>query len=54
MIEPSRTVAARLNTLIKESSPSLVPRARYGMLAYSLGAAVLCFLRSGQMSKSAT
>src|SRR3989449_11104354 len=46
MREPDRTMAKRLHTIIKESSPALTPRLWYGMPAYAKDDKVVCHFQS--------
>lgn len=44
--EPWRTIAQRLDALIRSAAPELVPRLWYGMPAYAKDGKVVCFFRS--------
>lgn len=46
MPEPWRTIAQRLDALIRSAAPELVPRLWYGMPAYAKDGKVVCFFRS--------
>ncbi len=52
MREPDRTMAKRLHTIIKESSPALSPRLWYGMPAYAKDGKVVCFFQTAQKFKT--
>jgi len=52
MPEPYRAMGERIHTIIKESAPSLSPRAWYGMPAYAKDGNVVCFFQSAQKFKS--
>jgi uncharacterized protein YdhG (YjbR/CyaY superfamily) len=52
MSEPDRTMAKRVHTIIKASSPDLVPRLWYGMPAYSKDGNVICFFQPGEKFKT--
>src|SRR2546428_9586674 len=52
MREPDRTMAKRLHTIIKESSPALTPRLWYGMPAYAKDDKVLCHFQSAAKFKT--
>lgn len=46
MPEPERAVATRLHEIIKTHAPTLTPKTWYGMPAYALDGAVVCFYQS--------
>jgi uncharacterized protein YdhG (YjbR/CyaY superfamily) len=49
MQEPDRSMAARLNEIIKASAPDLIPKTWYGMPAYANSdGKVVCFFQSAQ------
>src|SRR5256885_16907767 len=52
MREPDRTLAKRLHTIIRESSPALSPRLWYGMPAYAKDDKVVCFFQAAQKFKT--
>jgi uncharacterized protein YdhG (YjbR/CyaY superfamily) len=52
MREPDRTMAKRLHTIIKESSPALTPRLWYGMPAYAKDDKVVCFFQTAAKFKT--
>src|SRR5438552_19010438 len=52
MREPDRTMAKRLHTIIRESSPALSPRLWYGMPAYAKDDKVVCFFQAAQKFKT--
>lgn len=52
MPEPDRTMARRVDAVIKASVPGLTPRTFYGMPAYAKDGKVVCFFQSGQKYKS--
>jgi hypothetical protein len=52
MREPDRTMAKRLHTIIKESSPGLTPRLWYGMPAYAKDDKVVCFFQAAAKFKT--
>jgi|SRR3989454_7775724 len=52
MREPDRTMAKRLHTIIRESSPALSPRLWYGMPAYAKDGKVVCFFQAAQKFKT--
>ncbi len=43
--EPWRSIAERLDALIRSAAPELVPRLWYGMPAYAKDGKVVCFFR---------
>lgn len=52
MPEPDRSLAKRIHTLIKESTPSLSPKTWYGMPAYANGEGkVVCFFQNASKFK---
>ena len=52
MREPDRTMAKRLDAIIRESAPGLTPRLWYGMPAYAKDDKVVCFFQSGAKFKT--
>jgi uncharacterized protein YdhG (YjbR/CyaY superfamily) len=48
MLEPERSMAARLHEIIKATAPDLSPKTWYGMPAYARDGKVVCFFQSGQ------
>src|SRR5207249_8898450 len=52
MREPDRSMAKRLHTIIRESSPALSPRLWYGMPAYSKDDKVVCFFQAAAKFKT--
>src|SRR6266568_2741369 len=52
MREPDRTMAKRLHTIIRESSPALSPRLWYGMPAYAKDDKVVCFFQAAAKFKT--
>ena len=52
MPEPDRSIARRLNAVIKASAPNLSPKTWYGMPAYAKDGRIVCFFQSGQKFKS--
>ena len=52
MLEPDRTMATRLHTIIKASAPALTPRLWYGMPAYAKEGKVICFFQDAQKFKT--
>lgn len=52
MPEPVRTMAERLHTIIKASSPAISPRTWYGMPAYAKDGKVVCFFQSPHKFKT--
>jgi uncharacterized protein YdhG (YjbR/CyaY superfamily) len=51
MPEPDRSIAERLDAIIKASAPTLSPRTWYGMPAYAKDDNVVCFFQSAQKFK---
>ena len=47
MVEPDRSIAERIHTIVTTSAPDLAPRLWYGQPAYARQGKVLCFFRSG-------
>jgi uncharacterized protein YdhG (YjbR/CyaY superfamily) len=47
-----RTMAKRLDAIVKASAPSLSPRTWYGMPAYAKDGKILCFFQSAEKFKS--
>ncbi len=52
MREPDRTMAKRIHTIIKETTPALTPRLWYGMPAYSKDGKVVCFFQGAGKFKT--
>ncbi|HEX5182909.1 MAG TPA: DUF1801 domain-containing protein [Allosphingosinicella sp.] len=52
LAEPDRTMAERLDALIKEHAPQLAPRTWYGMPAYTSDGQVLCYFQSASKFKA--
>ena len=52
MREPDRTMAKRIHTIIRESSPALSPRLWYGMPAYAKDDKVVCFFQAAAKFKT--
>jgi uncharacterized protein YdhG (YjbR/CyaY superfamily) len=52
MQESGRSVANRLNAIIKGSAPALLPKTWYEMPAYTKDDKVVCFFQSSQKFKS--
>src|SRR3989454_2155286 len=52
MREPDRSMAKRLHTIIRESSPALSPRLWYGMPAYAKDDKVVCFFQAAAKFKT--
>jgi uncharacterized protein YdhG (YjbR/CyaY superfamily) len=52
LLEPDRSMAMRLHTLIKAEAPVLAPRLWYGMPAYAKDGKVVCFFQSAQKFKT--
>ena len=52
MREPDRTMAKRLHTIIRASSPTLTPRLWYGMPAYAKDDKVVCFFQPATKFKT--
>jgi hypothetical protein len=52
MPEPDRSMAERLDAIIKTSAPGLAPRTWYGMPAYSKDDKIVCFFQSADKFKS--
>src|SRR6266699_4919722 len=50
--EPDRSMAKRLHTIIRESSPALSPRLWYGMPAYAKDDKVVCFFQAAAKFKT--
>lgn len=50
--EPDRTIAERLDAIIKANAPTLAPKLWYGMPAYAKDGKVVCFFQSAQKFKS--
>jgi uncharacterized protein YdhG (YjbR/CyaY superfamily) len=48
MTEPDRSMAERLNAIIKENAPDLSPKTWYGMPAYAKDGKIVCFFQSAQ------
>ena len=48
MSESDRSLAQRLDAIVKASAPSLSPRTWYGMPAYARDGKVVCFFQSAQ------
>jgi hypothetical protein len=45
MPEPDRSIVGRLHALIVEASPTLLPKLWYGMPAYAVDGAIICFVQ---------
>ena len=52
MLEPDRTMATRLHTIINASAPALTPRLWYGMPAYAKDGKVICFFQDAEKFKT--
>jgi uncharacterized protein YdhG (YjbR/CyaY superfamily) len=52
MQEPDRSMAKRLDAIIKASAPALSPKLWYGMPAYARDGKIVCFFQSGQKFKT--
>jgi len=52
MPEPDRTMGKRLHTIIKASTPALLPRLWYGMPAYAKDGKIVCFFQAAQKFKT--
>src|SRR5207249_5608023 len=52
MRERDRTMAKRIHTIIRESSPALSPRLWYGMPAYAKDDKVVCFFQAAAKFKT--
>src|SRR6266567_3176833 len=52
MREPDRSMAKRLHTIIRESSPALSPRLWYDMPAYAKDDKVVCFFQAAAKFKT--
>lgn len=52
MVEPDRSMAMRLHTIIKANAPTLSPKTWYGMPAYARDEKVICFFQSAQKFKT--
>jgi uncharacterized protein YdhG (YjbR/CyaY superfamily) len=52
MPEADRKMAERIHSIVKATSPDLVPRTWYGMPAYSKDDTVVCFFQSAAKFKS--
>jgi hypothetical protein len=48
MQEPDRTMAERLDAIIKASAPDLSPKTWYGMPAYARDGKIVCFFQTAQ------
>jgi hypothetical protein len=46
MAEPDRTMAERIDALVKASAPELAPRTWYGMPAYARDGKIVCFFQA--------
>ncbi len=52
MPESDRTLAERLDTIIKANAPDLLPRLWYGMPAYAKAGKIVCFFQSAHRFKT--
>ena len=52
MQEPDRSMAKRLDAILKASTPDLAPKLWYGMPAYARDGKIVCFFQSGQKFKT--
>jgi uncharacterized protein YdhG (YjbR/CyaY superfamily) len=52
MPEPDRTIAERLDAIVKANAPVLTPRLWYGMPAYAKDGKVVCFFQSAAKFKT--
>ena len=52
MPEPDRTMAKRVNQIVKAAAPELTPRTWYGMPAYSKGDKLVCFFQDAHKFKA--
>jgi len=48
MVEPDRTMATRIHTIIKASVPALAPKTWYGMPSYARDDKIICFFQPAQ------
>ena len=48
MTEPDRSMAERINAIVKASAPDLSPKTWYGMPAYARDGKIVCFFQSAQ------
>jgi uncharacterized protein YdhG (YjbR/CyaY superfamily) len=52
MPDPDRTLAERVHAVVTAAAPSLAPRLWYGMPAYALDGAIVCFFQSAEKFKA--
>ncbi len=52
MVEPDRSMAARLHEIIKTNAPGLAPKLWYGMPAYARDGKVICFFQASRKFKT--
>lgn len=53
MVEPDRSMAKRIHSIIKENAPGLLAKTWYGMPAYAnADGKVVCFFQTGQKFKT--
>jgi uncharacterized protein YdhG (YjbR/CyaY superfamily) len=52
MPEPDRSLAERLNEIIKANAPGLSPRLWYGMPAYTKDGKIICFFQASAKFKT--
>jgi uncharacterized protein YdhG (YjbR/CyaY superfamily) len=52
MSDPDRTLAERVHAVVTAAAPSLAPRLWYGMPAYALDGAIVCFFQSAEKFKA--
>ncbi len=50
--EPDRTLAERIDRIVRETAPELEPRTWYGMPAYARDGKVLCFFQPASKFKA--
>ena len=51
MVEPDKSIAKKLHSLITKHAPSLMPKTWYGMPAYAKGEKVVCFFQNASKFK---
>ncbi len=52
MPDPDRALAERVHAVVTAAAPSLAPRLWYGMPAYALDGAIVCFFQSAEKFKA--
>ena len=52
MVEPDRSMAAKIHAIAKEDAPELTPRLWYGMPAYGMDGKIIFFFQDAQKFKA--